>query len=122
MRHPPRLCDYPPDGVRLLPYGRASVGFVALDPATDLWAPDSWRGRPALQQPEYPDRPRSKRGWRSCARLPPLVTSWEIVLLREQLAEAAAGQRFVLQGGDCAERFADCTSPRITNCSRCCCR
>jgi len=37
------------------------------------------------------------------------------VLLREQLAEAAAGRGFVLQGGDCAERFADCTSPRIAN-------
>ncbi len=48
-------------------------------------------------------------------RLPPLVTSWEIVLLRQQLAEAADGERFVLQGGDCAERFDDCTSPRIAN-------
>ena len=46
--------------------------------------------------------------------LPPLVTSWEVSALREQIAEAAAGQRFVLQGGDCAERFADCTSPVIT--------
>ena len=42
--------------------------------------------------------------------LPPLVTSWEILSLREQLAEAAEGRRFVLQGGDCAERFIDCTS------------
>jgi 3-deoxy-7-phosphoheptulonate synthase len=47
--------------------------------------------------------------------LPPLVTSWEIVQLRQQLAEAAAGTRFVLQAGDCAERFAACTPNRITN-------
>ncbi len=47
--------------------------------------------------------------------LPPLVTSWEVLQLREQLAEAAAGRRFVLQGGDCAERFIHCTSERITN-------
>jgi 3-deoxy-7-phosphoheptulonate synthase len=47
--------------------------------------------------------------------LPPLVTSWEIVGLRQQLAEAAVGTRFVLQAGDCAERFADCTPARITN-------
>ena len=47
--------------------------------------------------------------------MPPLVTSWEVVLLKRQLAEAAAGERFVLQGGDCAERFADCTSPRVAN-------
>ena len=48
-------------------------------------------------------------------QLPPLVTSWEILNLREQLAEAAAGERFVLQGGDCAERLMDCRSTRITN-------
>ncbi len=47
--------------------------------------------------------------------LPPLVTSWEIVRLRQQLAEAAEGRGFVLQGGDCAERFEDCSSPRIAN-------
>ena len=47
--------------------------------------------------------------------LPPLVTSWEIVDLRQQLAEAAAGKRFVLQAGDCAERFDACTPNRITN-------
>lgn len=47
--------------------------------------------------------------------LPPLVTSWEIAQLRELLGDAAAGRRFVLQGGDCAERFAYCTSGRIAN-------
>ncbi len=47
--------------------------------------------------------------------LPPLVTSWEILRLREQLAEAAEGRQFVLQAGDCAERFVDCTPVRITN-------
>ena len=51
----------------------------------------------------------------NCTRLPPLVTSWEIVNLRQQLAEATLGKRFVLQGGDCAERFIDCTPRRITN-------
>jgi 3-deoxy-7-phosphoheptulonate synthase len=43
------------------------------------------------------------------------VTSWEILRLREQLADAAAGKCFVLQAGDCAERFAACTPNRITN-------
>ena len=47
------------------------------------------------------------------AKLPPLVTSWEIETLKSQLAEAAAGQRFLLQGGDCAERFEDCDSASI---------
>jgi 3-deoxy-7-phosphoheptulonate synthase len=79
------------------------------------WVPDSWRQLPALQQPEYPDAAAVDRVLSELRVLPPLVTSWEIVLLRQQLAEAAAGTRFVLQAGDCAERFAACTPNRITN-------
>ncbi|HEY1336409.1 MAG TPA: 3-deoxy-7-phosphoheptulonate synthase class II [Bryobacteraceae bacterium] len=79
------------------------------------WTPDSWRARPALQQPEYPDAAALDRVLGELKQLPPLVTSWEVMQLREQLAEAAAGRRFVLQGGDCAERFVDCMPRRITN-------
>src|ERR1044071_6949279 len=79
------------------------------------WRPDSWKARPALQQPMYPDTAHLERVLAELSQLPPLVTSWEIVGLREQLAEAAAGKRFVLQAGDCAERFVDCTPARITN-------
>ncbi|MBZ5724912.1 MAG: 3-deoxy-7-phosphoheptulonate synthase class II [Acidobacteriia bacterium] len=79
------------------------------------WSPDSWRRRPALQQPEYPDRAALEGVLAELRQLPPLVTSWEIVLLRQQLAEAAGGARFVLQAGDCAERFVDCRSARIAN-------
>ena len=79
------------------------------------WKPDSWRGRTALQQPSYPDAAALERVLAELRQLPPLVTSWEVVLLRQQLAEAAAGTRFVLQAGDCAERFADCRPARIAN-------
>lgn len=79
------------------------------------WTPQSWRSRPALQQPEYKDARCLERVLDELRSLPPLVTSWEVLQLREQLAEAAAGRRFVLQGGDCAERFIYCTSERITN-------
>jgi 3-deoxy-7-phosphoheptulonate synthase len=79
------------------------------------WTPQSWRAFTALQQPEYPDTAALERVLCELRQLPPLVTSWEIVELRRQLAEATAGKRFVLQGGDCAERFIDCTSGRITN-------
>src|SRR4051794_1045696 len=80
-----------------------------------MWAPDSWRQKSALQQPEYTDLAELERVLAVLHTLPPLVTSWEILRLREQLAEAAEGRQFVLQAGDCAERFVDCTPVRITN-------
>ena len=49
------------------------------------------------------------------ARLPPLVTSWEVETLKQQLAEASRGERFLLQGGDCSESFDDCQSTVIAN-------
>jgi 3-deoxy-7-phosphoheptulonate synthase len=80
-----------------------------------LWTPQSWRERQALQQPNYPDPDAAESALAELRQLPPLVTSWEILQLRGQLAEAADGKRFVLQGGDCAERFADCKPRRIAN-------
>lgn len=68
-----------------------------------------------MQQPEYPDPEALEEALDELAALPPLVTSWEIVALKEHFAQAAAGKCFVLQGGDCAERFADCNSRRIAN-------
>ena len=47
------------------------------------------------------------------ARLPPIVVSWEIDQLKDELASAQRGERFLLQGGDCAESFADCDSDTI---------
>jgi len=79
------------------------------------WTPDSWRDRKALQQPDYPDRAALDRVLAELRTLPPLVTSYEVVSLRDLMAEAAAGKRFVLQGGDCAERFVDCTPSRVAN-------
>ena len=80
-----------------------------------MWAPDSWRQKTALQQPVYDDPCAVDRVLTELRALPPLVTSWEILYLRRQLAEAAEGRQFVLQAGDCAERFVDCTPVRITN-------
>lgn len=80
-----------------------------------VWSPESWRNYAALQQPVYPDPAALCRTLDELRQLPPLVTSWEVVRLRAELAEAAEGRAFVLQGGDCAERFVDCTPRRITN-------
>ena len=79
------------------------------------WKPDSWREFPASQQPTYPDRRSVDEVVRQLAALPPLVTSWEVESLRGQIAEAAAGRRFLLQGGACAESFVDCRAERLTN-------
>ncbi|MCG8465273.1 MAG: 3-deoxy-7-phosphoheptulonate synthase class II [Xanthomonadales bacterium] len=79
------------------------------------WAPDSWQARPAKQLATYPDAQALDSVLGQLAGLPPLVTSWEVNQLREEIAEAQAGRRFVLQGGDCAESFSECTSSIITN-------
>ena len=82
---------------------------------TNDWSPTSWQTKPATQQPKYPDLARVEEVLGELSCLPPLVTSWEIERLKSQLAEAARGERFLLQGGDCAESFADCTSAIIAN-------
>jgi 3-deoxy-7-phosphoheptulonate synthase len=79
------------------------------------WAPDSWRARPAVQLPTYPDAGALEAAVGELKQLPPLVTSWEIFALKKQLAEAQEGKRFLLQGGDCAESFSDCESGLISN-------
>ena len=79
------------------------------------WSPSSWRTRTALQQPTYPDLAALESSLGELSRLPPLVTSWEILTLKRQLAEAQEGKRFLLQGGDCAESFSDCESGLISN-------
>jgi 3-deoxy-7-phosphoheptulonate synthase len=79
------------------------------------WSPASWRTRPAAQQPVYPDVDALQRALAHLARLPPLVTSWEIENLKQQLAAATNGERFLLQGGDCSENFEDCESAAIAS-------
>ena len=79
------------------------------------WRADSWMEKETLQQATYPDTEALNAVLDRLSWLPPLVTSWEILNLREQIADAQAGKRFVLQGGDCAEHFEDCNSSLITN-------
>ena len=77
------------------------------------WHPASWQARTAGQIPVYRDQQRAAAVMAALARLPPLVTSWEVDALRAQLALAGQGKAFVLQGGDCAETFEDCRSDAI---------
>ncbi len=80
---------------------------------TNAWQPTSWQARKAQQQPVYDDAAQLERAVADLARLPPIVVSWEVEKLRAHLAAAQRGEAFLLQGGDCAESFADCESDHL---------
>jgi len=71
------------------------------------WRPDSWKNRPVIQVPDYPDKVLQDEVETELASYPPLVFAGEARNLRAQLAEVAEGRAFLLQGGDCAESFAE---------------
>src|SRR5262245_64985518 len=77
------------------------------------WHPASWQTRHAAQQPTYRDRAQLDGVVSQLSQLPPIVTTWEIEKLKGQLAAAQRGEAFLLQGGDCAETFEECTSDNI---------
>ncbi|MBL8258290.1 MAG: 3-deoxy-7-phosphoheptulonate synthase class II [Candidatus Competibacteraceae bacterium] len=86
-----------------------------LQSARPRWSPNSWRQLPAAQQPTYDDPSTSIEVEERLAASPPLVFAGEARALRDQLAEVAAGRAFLLQGGDCAESFADFNERAITD-------
>jgi 3-deoxy-7-phosphoheptulonate synthase len=71
------------------------------------WTPKSWRKRPILQVPAYPDEAELARVERELGHFPPLVFAGEARRLKGLLAKVAEGRAFLLQGGDCAESFAE---------------
>src|SRR5436853_5269408 len=73
----------------------------------ERWAPESWRQKPALQMPDYPDRTVLADVEKQLATFPPLVFAGEARNLKKALARVAKGEAFLLQGGDCAESFAE---------------
>ena len=74
---------------------------------SERWTPESWRNKPALQMPEYPDGGALADVEAQLATFPPLVFAGEARNLKKALAKVAAGDAFLLQGGDCAESFAE---------------
>jgi 3-deoxy-7-phosphoheptulonate synthase len=74
---------------------------------TAKWTPDSWRGKPIQQVPDYPDQEALGRAEATLANFPPLVFAGEARRLEQELGRVADGQAFLLQGGDCAESFAE---------------
>ncbi|MEQ1711961.1 MAG: 3-deoxy-7-phosphoheptulonate synthase class II, partial [Hyphomicrobium sp.] len=71
------------------------------------WSPDSWRSKPIVQVPDYPDAAALRDVEGKLATFPPLVFAGEARALRKTLAKVAAGEGFLLQGGDCAESFVE---------------
>jgi len=83
----------------------------ALPPSR--WSVGSWRDRPALQQPEYPNPAELEAVLKTIEAFPPIVFAGEARHLEERLADAAMGRAFLLQGGDCAESFKEFNSNNI---------
>ena len=77
------------------------------------WNPESWRGKPVAQAPAYPDPSALADVERTLAGYPPLVFAGEARKLKRALAQAQAGEAFLLQGGDCAESFAEHSADNI---------
>jgi 3-deoxy-7-phosphoheptulonate synthase len=73
----------------------------------ERWSPDSWRKKPIQQVPDYPDPQALADVEKQLATFPPLVFAGEARNLKKALARVAQGQAFLLQGGDCAESFAE---------------
>ena len=91
-----------------------SEPVVLADPAV-IAGLDYWRELPIKQQPQWPDANAVAAASKQIASFPPLVFAGEVDDLREKLGQAASGNAFLLQGGDCAETFAGATAEQIKN-------
>ena len=80
---------------------------------TQNWSPESWTTKPAKQLPAYPDAGALADAEKIIAAMPPLVFAGEARRLKNQLADVCNGNAFVLQGGDCAESFAEFGANKI---------
>src|SRR5947209_20414986 len=80
----------------------------------ERWTRDSWRKKPILQVPDYPDKASLAAVEAQLASFPPLVFAGEARNLKKVLGRVALGEGFLLQGGDCAESF---TEPSANNVS-----
>ena len=87
---------------------------VLADPSV-IAGLDNYKNLVAAQQPTWPDLSKLEEVKATLAKYPPLVFAGEVDILKERIAQAASGKAFLLQGGDCAETFADATADRIRN-------
>lgn len=90
-----------------------SVKETKRAPGSGKWSLESWKDRKALQLPEYPNEAELETVLKSLESFPPLVFAGEARSLEEKIAEAAMGNAFLLQGGDCAESFKEFNANNI---------
>lgn len=86
---------------------------VTAPSSTEKWSLESWKSKKALQLPEYPDQAALESVLKTIESFPPIVFAGEARSLEERLAEAAMGNAFLLQGGDCAESFKEFSANNI---------
>lgn len=98
-----------------MPVESGNIPGSMKNPAMNNWNPTSWQSKTAGQQPLYEDSQEVDRVVADLNHMPPLVTWGEIEALKAQIAAAQRGERFLLQGGDCAESFNECTAEYIAN-------
>uniref|UniRef100_A0A2P2PK30 Phospho-2-dehydro-3-deoxyheptonate aldolase n=1 Tax=Rhizophora mucronata TaxID=61149 RepID=A0A2P2PK30_RHIMU len=91
----------------------ASVSTSSSNTTAPNWAVDSWKSKPAHQLPEYPDPTELESVLHTLSTFPPIVFAGEARKLEEKIANAAVGNAFLLQGGDCAESFKEFNANNI---------
>ena len=104
---------YQQDGRAVATLPTPDVHGVPVHQAPSSWRPSSWRSYPAAQQPDWPDPCTVERIVSDISRLPALIPPAEIRDLQRLLATVASGRAFLLQAGDCAERFESCTEQGV---------
>ena len=119
--HPPRHSNTPPTTPRTSahvsspnPHTQPDSPKPSNPSLSAVWTPDSWKHCPITQNVDYPDPDALRIVLKELTQMPPLVTSGDVDALRSAVAEAQNGSAFLLQGGDCSESFAECTSEHLT--------
>lgn len=91
----------------------ASENAGSTSPTCSEWCPDSWKAKETKQQPTYEDAEQLGSVVATLSGLPPLVHQGGVDQLRQAIAKVQRGEAFILQGGDCAESFAECDAEQI---------
>lgn len=111
LQDPPQTV--PSESAKSTAIVRSKSNELTERPKFDDWDPASWQTKPVTQDVIYEDTIGLENALTKLEILPPLVHPYEIQKLQAQLSEASRGERFVLQGGDCAELFAYCNQDQI---------